>query len=200
MPRCSVIVVTYNSGAQIEACLRALASQDCEIVVVDNASQDDTVARVQALAAQIPLQLHHHFAQHRLCRRRESGSPRRQRRGAADSQSGCSGGTGRGRCDAGVPGTFRGSAAGGALLESDGQPAKGFAFRRTSDADQPVVRSAAGESGVAGESGESALSLPRRRLFEAAAGRAAGGGLPGRYAQGVGCGAGHGYDVLSGLV
>ena len=57
MPRCSVIVVTYNSGAQIEACLRALASQDCEIVVVDNASQDDTVARVRALARQIPLQL-----------------------------------------------------------------------------------------------------------------------------------------------
>ena len=57
MPRCSVIVVTYNSGAQIEACLRALSSQDCEIIVVDNASQDDTVARVKALAGQIPLQL-----------------------------------------------------------------------------------------------------------------------------------------------
>ena len=57
MPRCSVIVVTYNSGAQIEACLRALSSQDCEIVVVDNASQDDTVARVKGLAAQAPLQL-----------------------------------------------------------------------------------------------------------------------------------------------
>src|ERR1022692_1420501 len=57
MPRCSVIVVTYNSGAQIEACLRALAPQDCEIVVVDNSSQDDTVARVRALEEQMPLQL-----------------------------------------------------------------------------------------------------------------------------------------------
>src|ERR1039457_2978172 len=57
MPRCSVILVTYNSGAQIEACLRALSSQDCEIIVVDNASQDGTVPQVQALAAEFPVQL-----------------------------------------------------------------------------------------------------------------------------------------------
>ncbi len=57
MTRCSVIIVTYNSGRHIEACLRALAGQDCEIVVVDNASQDDTVARVKTRAREIPLQL-----------------------------------------------------------------------------------------------------------------------------------------------
>ena len=57
MPRCSVIVVTYNSAAVIEGCLRALTSQDCEVVVVDNASQDDTAGRALALAKQVPLQL-----------------------------------------------------------------------------------------------------------------------------------------------
>ncbi len=57
MTRCSVIIVTYNSGPHIEACLRALALQDCEIVVVDNASQDDTVARVKALAVDVRLEL-----------------------------------------------------------------------------------------------------------------------------------------------
>src|SRR3974390_2479301 len=57
MPRCSVIVVTYNSAAAIEGCLLALASQDCEVVVVDNASQDDTAERVLAMVKQIPLQL-----------------------------------------------------------------------------------------------------------------------------------------------
>jgi GT2 family glycosyltransferase len=57
MRRCSVIIVTYNSAAQIEACVRALAAQDCEIIVVDNASQDDTVSRVRNLAGEIPRQL-----------------------------------------------------------------------------------------------------------------------------------------------
>jgi N-acetylglucosaminyl-diphospho-decaprenol L-rhamnosyltransferase len=57
MTRCSVIIVTYNSGRHIEACLRALAAQDCEILVVDNASQDDTVACVKALAEVVRLEL-----------------------------------------------------------------------------------------------------------------------------------------------
>lgn len=130
MPRCSVIVVTYNSGAQIDACLRALASQDCEILVVDNASQDDTVARVRGLADQTPMQLL-----------------------TISSNIGFAAGVNHGaRAAAGdvlvilnpdavaEPGAIDAileylkssgaSAAGGALLESDGQPAKGFAFRR----------------------------------------------------------------------
>ena len=130
MPRCSVIVVTYNSGAQIEACLRALASQDCEIIVVDNASQDDTVARVKALAEQVPLQL--------LTISRNIGFAAGVNQGvraasgdvllilnpdavaeagAIDAMLECMAASGA-------------SAAGGALLESDGQPARGFAFRR----------------------------------------------------------------------
>jgi len=57
MPRCSVIVVTYNSAAAIESCLSALASADCEVVVVDNASQDNTAALTLAVANRMPLQL-----------------------------------------------------------------------------------------------------------------------------------------------
>lgn len=43
-----VVIVTYHSAAEIggclDACLRHLAGQDAEIVVVDNASSDQTVA------------------------------------------------------------------------------------------------------------------------------------------------------------
>jgi len=128
--RCSVIVVTYNSSAHIDACLRALAPQGCEIVVVDNASQDDTAARVRALAEQIPLQL-------------LTISP----------NIGFAGGVNQGARAAGgevllllnpdavaEPGAIaallacltqsKAAAAGGALLQNDGQPARGFAFRR----------------------------------------------------------------------
>jgi GT2 family glycosyltransferase len=130
MLRCSAIVVTYNSGAQIEACLRALSSQDCEIVVVDNASQDNTLALVQALAGQMPLQL--------LTLSRNIGFAGGVNQGvraasgevllvlnpdavaeprAVEAILECMAASGA-------------SAAGGALLESDGQPARGFTFRR----------------------------------------------------------------------
>jgi N-acetylglucosaminyl-diphospho-decaprenol L-rhamnosyltransferase len=130
VPRCSAIIVTYNSSSHVEACLRALASQNCEIVVVDNASQDDTVARVQTLAAEVPLQLI-----------------------TVSRNIGFAGGVNHGaRVASGEvflilnpdvvtePGAVSAlmvclarsgaAAAGGALLASDGQPARGFAFRR----------------------------------------------------------------------
>jgi hypothetical protein len=51
MSALAVVIVTYNSGREIGACLAALAEArpavDHEIVVVDNASTDDTVARVR---------------------------------------------------------------------------------------------------------------------------------------------------------
>ena len=51
MPRLSIIIVTYNSRAQIDACLESLlrkpASTDHEIVLVDNASTDGTAAAVR---------------------------------------------------------------------------------------------------------------------------------------------------------
>jgi N-acetylglucosaminyl-diphospho-decaprenol L-rhamnosyltransferase len=130
MPRCSVIVVTYNSGTQIQACLRALALQDCELVVVDNASQDDTVARVRALEEQFPLQLltisrNIGFAGGANQGVRAAGSDvllilnpdAIAEPGAIDAIVDCLATSGT-------------NAAGGALLESDGRPARGFAFRR----------------------------------------------------------------------
>jgi N-acetylglucosaminyl-diphospho-decaprenol L-rhamnosyltransferase len=130
MPRCSVIVVTHNSGAQIEPCLRALAPQDCEIVVVDNASQDDTVARVRALEEQIPLQL--------LTISRNIGFAGGVNQGVRASGSDVliilnpDAVAEPGSLDAIVDclGTPGAGAAGGALLESDGHAARGFTFRR----------------------------------------------------------------------
>src|SRR5271165_1459898 len=130
MPRCSAILVTYNSAAHIEACLRALASQNCEIVVVDNASEDDTVPRIQALAAQVPLQL--------ITVSRNIGF-------AGGVNHGARAASGEmllilnpdavaepGAVDALVNCFARSGAVavGGALLDSDGQPARGFTFRR----------------------------------------------------------------------
>src|SRR5664279_1981282 len=128
MPRCSVIVVTYNSGAQIEPCLRALKSEDCEIIVVDNASQDDTVARVNALAEQIPLQL--------LTLSRNIGFAGGVNQGVraasgelllilnpdAVAEPGAIAALLESMATSGA------SAVGGALLDSDCQPARGFAF------------------------------------------------------------------------
>ncbi|MEO7911368.1 MAG: glycosyltransferase family 2 protein [Roseiflexaceae bacterium] len=49
-PIASIIIVSYNSAAQIGACLRALQQQRCdfeyELVVVDNASRDESRAIV----------------------------------------------------------------------------------------------------------------------------------------------------------
>ena len=51
-----VVVVTHGSASTIEACLaRLLAARDVfRVVVIDNASPDDTVARVRAMAAREP--------------------------------------------------------------------------------------------------------------------------------------------------
>lgn len=130
MPRCSVILVTYNSSAQIEVCLRALAPQDSEIIVVDNASPDDTVARVTTLAKEVSLQL--------LTIPRNIGF-------AGGVNQGVRAASGdvllilnpdavaeKNAIDAILAcfTTSGASAVGGALLESDGQPARGFVFRR----------------------------------------------------------------------
>ena len=44
----SVIVVTYNSAATIESCLNSVP-QDCEVVVVDQSSSDDSIAIVMSV-------------------------------------------------------------------------------------------------------------------------------------------------------
>ena len=50
MPRLSIIIVTFNSRADIDACLRSLTEGihvDREVVIVDNASTDGTPAHIR---------------------------------------------------------------------------------------------------------------------------------------------------------
>ncbi|RYU74629.1 glycosyltransferase family 2 protein [Hymenobacter persicinus] len=62
MPSVLLSIVTWNSAAVIEQCLHSALTQthpDFEVWVVDNASADDTCARVAAVAATDPrVQLH----------------------------------------------------------------------------------------------------------------------------------------------
>jgi GT2 family glycosyltransferase len=130
MPRCSVIIVTYNSAESITQCLRALAAQDCEIVVVDNASQDDTVARVDLFRAQ------HAVEFVRISRNLGFAA-------AVNHAARVAGGdvllilnpdaiaepqTVTTLLEA--MRTQGAAAAGGALLQANGEPARGFTFRR----------------------------------------------------------------------
>lgn len=43
-----IIIVTYNSAQEIGACLDALSGRDADVVVVDNASLDDTLDQVRS--------------------------------------------------------------------------------------------------------------------------------------------------------
>jgi len=128
--RCSALIVTHNSGASIKACLEALAGQDCEIVVVDNASGDDTLQCVGEFVASNPARL--------IANEKNVGFAAAVNQAAREAES-----------DVllvlnpdaiAAPGAVaallrcmestEASAVGGALLESDGQPERGFAFRR----------------------------------------------------------------------
>jgi N-acetylglucosaminyl-diphospho-decaprenol L-rhamnosyltransferase len=128
--RCSAIVVTYNSGATIASCLEALAREDCEIVVVDNASADDTVQRVEEFVAWHPVRL--------IANDQNRGFGAAANQGAREA-------TGDillllnpdAIADTGAVAALlqclqdtAAVAAGGALLEAGGQPARGFSFRR----------------------------------------------------------------------
>jgi glycosyltransferase involved in cell wall biosynthesis len=65
-PRMSIIIPNYNHGYLIEEALGAIATQTLppfEIIVVDDGSTDDSIARLQALATRMPLlRLHRHLA------------------------------------------------------------------------------------------------------------------------------------------
>ena len=108
----------------------ALAGEDCEIVVVDNASADDTVQRIEEFVAWNPVRL--------IANEENLGFGAAVNQGAREATE-----------DVllmlnpdaiAEPGavaallrcleTTQAGAVGGALLESDGQPARGFAFRR----------------------------------------------------------------------
>ena len=130
MLRCSAIIVTHNSAASIVACLEALAREDCEIVVVDNASRDDTVRRVEEYVAWHPVRL--------IANPKNAGFAAAVNQGARDT-------SGEALLvlnpDAvAEPGAVKtlltclettgASAVGGALLDVDGHPERGFTFRR----------------------------------------------------------------------
>lgn len=59
-PRVSVIVASYNHARFLDACLRSIFAQtlrDFELLVVDDGSADDSVARLQALRTEVPFDL-----------------------------------------------------------------------------------------------------------------------------------------------
>ncbi len=69
LPRISVVILTLNEARNITDCLQALATQDnhgFEVIVVDAASTDDTVARVRALQNSFPVPLRIEASPHRL--------------------------------------------------------------------------------------------------------------------------------------
>ena len=47
MGNVGIVIVTYNSAAEIGPCLDAAIATLAEVVVVDNASSDDTVEKVR---------------------------------------------------------------------------------------------------------------------------------------------------------
>ncbi len=127
---CSAIVVTHNSGATVRPCLEALVGEECEIVVVDNASADDTVQRIEEFVAWHPVRL--------IANEENLGFGAAVNQGAREA-------TGEVLLilnpDAiAEPGAVAAmlrclqstgaDAVGGALLGADGQPARGFVFRR----------------------------------------------------------------------
>jgi hypothetical protein len=56
-PECAVVLVSYNGAAYLPRCLEALGQQayrDFEVILVDNASSDDTLAIARANARNLP--------------------------------------------------------------------------------------------------------------------------------------------------
>ena len=47
MPDVGIVIVTYNSRAEIGACLDAVIASGADVVVVDNASSDGTIEEVR---------------------------------------------------------------------------------------------------------------------------------------------------------
>jgi N-acetylglucosaminyl-diphospho-decaprenol L-rhamnosyltransferase len=53
MAAIGIVIVTYNSGAEIGACLDSALASGAEVVVVDNASHDSTIAEVAGRGARL---------------------------------------------------------------------------------------------------------------------------------------------------
>jgi len=55
-PLVSVVIVNYNSGGYLTACVRSLLNSTYrkkELIIIDNASNDDSVKRIEGLSSQI---------------------------------------------------------------------------------------------------------------------------------------------------
>ncbi|MGA3317371.1 MAG: glycosyltransferase family 2 protein [Candidatus Korobacteraceae bacterium] len=130
MLRCSAIIVTYNSGDSIWSCLEALGNQDCEIVIVDNASHDETVPRVEEFVGWHPV--------HLVANSENLGFAAAVNQGARESSGDvllilnpdAIAEPGAVKALLQCLETTGAVAVGGALMKDDGQPARGFAFRR----------------------------------------------------------------------
>ena len=60
MPEVTVVIVNYNAGAWLQRCLDALRAQSVgsfDIIVVDNASTDDSLALAGAALADVRVRL-----------------------------------------------------------------------------------------------------------------------------------------------
>src|SRR6516164_353148 len=53
MSEIGIVIVTYNSGREIGPCLDAALASGAEVVVVDNASTDDTIAEIARCGARL---------------------------------------------------------------------------------------------------------------------------------------------------
>src|SRR5260370_396670 len=53
MPAVGIVIVTYNSEAEIGPCLDAAMATDAEVVVVDNASSDGTLEQIRRRGAML---------------------------------------------------------------------------------------------------------------------------------------------------
>ena len=127
--RCSAIIVTYNSGATIARCLEALLAEDCEIIVVDNASADDSMRITQGFVDGGRVRLLANSVNRGFAAAVNQGAREASgevllilnpdaiaERGAIAALLAC--------ID-----LFEANAAGGLLLADNGEPARGFTFR-----------------------------------------------------------------------
>ena len=179
MARVAIVIVTYNSAAEIGACLDALAGLaegDAEILVVDNASSDPTrevLARnIESNVKLIANRTNAGFAAalNQGVRATEaplilSLNPDAHLVRGLDAMAACME----------KPGT---GAVGGQLIGKDGKPQTGFMARNLPTPGGAGIRSIGHQSALAGQPRELALPLLRLRPNDSGARRSTGWCVP----------------------